>query len=185
MNRAHCATGVYGLGDFKMGDSSSMNITKELAAMERMSVDALRGKYAAVFGEPTNARHKRWLVRRIAWRLQALDEGDLSERARRRAAELATDAELRMTTPRASHGPLPGETQTVTMPTATDHRLPASGTVIVRPYKGRTLQVLVRTDGFEFEGEIYRSLSAVAKAITGSHCNGYLFFRLSGRGRAQ
>ena len=39
------------------------------------------------------------------------------------------------------------------------------------------LQVLVRTDGFEFEGVPYRSLSAVAKAITGSHCNGFLFFR--------
>jgi hypothetical protein len=40
------------------------------------------------------------------------------------------------------------------------------------------LQVKVLTKGFEYDGALYRSLSAVAKAITGSHCNGYLFFRL-------
>ena len=39
--------------------------------------------------------------------------------------------------------------------------------------------------GFEFEGEAYKSLSAVAKKITGSHCNGYLFFRLTGKGGAR
>ena len=56
----------------------------ELAALTHMGVSALRGKYAEVFGEPTRTGNKTWLVRRIAWRLQALAEGDLSERARRR-----------------------------------------------------------------------------------------------------
>src|SRR5262249_24457228 len=46
-------------------------------------------------------------------------------------------------------------------------------------YKGRTLQVQILTEGFAFEGRIYPSLSAVAKPATGSHCNGYLFFRSS------
>ena len=59
------------------------------------------------------------------------------------------------------------------------HRLPPPGTVLVRPYKGQTLQVHVLNKGFAYEGETYRSLSAVAKAITGSHCNGYLFFKLT------
>lgn len=70
-----------------------MNIGKEVAAMRRMTVNELRAKYVDVFGEATNARHKEWLVRRIAWRIQALAEGDLSERARQRAAELADDSD--------------------------------------------------------------------------------------------
>lgn len=49
---------------------------------------------------------------------------------------------------------------------------------IEREYKGQTIRVLVIADGFEYEGERYRSLSAIAKAITGSHINGFLFFRL-------
>ena len=57
-------------------------------------------------------------------------------------------------------------------------RMPPPGTIITREYKGQTLQVKVLPQGFEFEGEVYKSLSAVAKAITGQHCNGYHFFRL-------
>ena len=63
----------------------TLNVGKELAALQRMTVDELRARYAEVFGEPTNGRHKDWLIKRIAWRMQALAEGDLSERARRRA----------------------------------------------------------------------------------------------------
>jgi hypothetical protein len=49
-----------------------LNVGKEVAAMKRMTVNELRAKYADAFGEGTNARHKEWLVRRIAWRMQAL-----------------------------------------------------------------------------------------------------------------
>ena len=49
-----------------------------------------------------------------------------------------------------------------------DDRLPPPGTILARPYKGRTLQVQVLTEGFAFEGNVYPSLSAVAKAATGS-----------------
>ena len=56
-----------------------LNIAKEVAAMERMTVDGLRAKYAEVFGEPTNGRHKDWLVKRIIWRMQANAEGDKTQ----------------------------------------------------------------------------------------------------------
>jgi DUF2924 family protein len=65
----------------------------------------LRARYAEVFGEPTNARHKQWLVKRIIWRLQSLAEGDLTERARRRASELANDADLRRKAPKSPAPP--------------------------------------------------------------------------------
>lgn len=161
-----------------------MNVGKEVAALRRMTVNELRAKYADVFGEATNARHKEWLVRRIAWRMQALAEGDLSERARQRAAELANDADLRTTAPRPpKQAPAPaGGTRVKILRQALDGRLPMTGQEIVREYKGQTLLVRVLADGFEFEGEVYKSLSAVAKAITGQHCNGYLFFRLRDQG---
>ena len=63
-----------------------------------------------------------------------------------------------------------------------DDRLPPPGTVLTRKYKGEVLHVKVRPDGFEYEGAVYTSLSAVARRITGSHCNGYLFFRLDRKG---
>jgi hypothetical protein len=161
-----------------------LNIGKELAALQRMTVRELRERYAEVFGEQTPAHNKAWLVKRIAWRIQALAEGDLSERARRRAAELANDANLRMNPPAAKPVTATAKTMTRTrsLRFQPDDRLPPPGTVITRRYKGEVLQVKVLPQGFEYEGEVYGSLSAVARAITGSHCNGYLFFRLGEKG---
>jgi hypothetical protein len=162
-----------------------LNIAKEVAALKRMTVKELRAKYSEVFGEETPGNNKPWLIKRIAWRLQALAEGDLSERARQRAAELANDADLRMTPPRTI--PLavaaPERTKIATLRVKADQRLPMPGSILTRVYKGETLQVHVLADGFEFEGQRYKSLSAVAKAVTGSHCNGFLFFRSALNGK--
>src|SRR6266850_6936349 len=161
-----------------------VNVAKEVAALEAMSVGDLRAKYAWVFGEGTRVGNNAWLVKRIVWRLQALAEGDLSERARRRAAELAQDADLRLTPPRP--GTAAAQRSTVdpppTPPRPPDPRLPPVGTVLTRVYKGRTLHVTILSHGFECDGTVYASLSATAKAVTGSHCNGFLFFGLPGRG---
>jgi hypothetical protein len=162
------------------------NVGHEVAALQRLTVKELQAKYAELFGEQTPTKNKPWLVKRVAWRIQALAEGDLSERARRRAAELANDADLRTTLPRVQADPAPAErTQTATLRFKPDDRLPLPGTVITRPYKGTTLQVKVLPQGFECDGRVYQSLSAVAKAITGSHCNGYLFFRLNDKGASR
>jgi hypothetical protein len=160
-----------------------LNVHKEVAAMQRLGAKQLRGRYAEVFGETTTANNKTWLIRRIAWRLQALAEGDLTERARRRAEELGNDADLRMNPPRpkVADALRAMATATANVPPR-DRRLPPVGSVLVRQYRGQTLQVRVLADGFEFEGAAYPSLSAVAKAITGSHCNGYLFFQITGKG---
>jgi hypothetical protein len=158
-----------------------LDIAKEVAALKRMTVKDLRGRYAKAFGEETHANNKPWLVKRIAWRLQALAEGNLSERARRRAAELANDADLRLSPPKPRPAPN-GRIETTTIRLSKDNRLPPPGTIITRDYKGEKLQVSVLPKGFEFDGQVYKSLSAVAKAITGSHTNGYLFFRLGNGG---
>jgi hypothetical protein len=158
-----------------------LNIANEVATLQRLSIGQLQQRFAEVFGEATHAGNKIWLVKRIAWRMQALAEGDLSERARRRAEELARDADLRLNPPRnksIAPPPMP-EAVAAPMPAAVDARLPPPGTILTRPYKGQLVQVQVLTAGFAYAGSVYPSLSAVAKAVTGSHCNGFLFFRNS------
>jgi hypothetical protein len=155
----------------------NLNIAIEVAALQRMPLDDLRAKYGAVFGEATRNSNRVWLVKRIAWRLQALAEGDLSQRARQRAAQIANDADLRLTPP--------GPPRPVSPTSAPGRRLPMAGAVLTRVYKGATLQVKVLAKGFEFEDKIYSSLSAVAKAISGSHCNGFHFFRIAKEGTSR
>ena len=156
----------------------TLNVAKELAAMERMTIDQLRARYAEVFGEPTRSRHKEYLIKRIIWRLQANAEGGLSERAMRRAAELANIADLRVTAPQKSPEP---RTTTVAVGMRTNREL-MPGTSLTRLYKGRTVSVLVTPDGFVHEGDRYKSLTAVAKAVTGKHWNGFHFFGLRDSG---
>jgi hypothetical protein len=161
---------------------TTLDITNELAALSRMSVGQLHDRYAEVFGEAARSRHRQYLVRRIAWRVQANAEGGLSDRALRRAEELANDADVRVTPPSGALArparTTPPRPDVVAVPPGYDPRLPRPGTAIVRDYKGRRLLVTVLPDGFEYDGERYRSLSAIAKAVTGSHMNGFRFFGL-------
>ena len=159
-----------------------MNIKAELAAMERMTPKQLRERYHQVFGEPTKSGNRRFLIKRIAWRLQADAEGDVPERMRRiraKAMELARDSDLRTTAPRV---PATTDEDTTTVERsarfATTNE-PMPGTQLTRRYKGRTVVVTVLTDGYEHEGVKYKSLSAAAKAITGTHISGHAFFRLN------
>jgi hypothetical protein len=153
-----------------------LNIVNEVATLQRLTIGQLRQRFAELFGEATQASNRTWLIKRIAWRLQALAEGDLSERARRRAQELARDADLRLNPPRSKTTTAPPP-EPIRVPTPVDPRLPPPGTILTRPYKGQKLQVQVLHDGFAYAGHVYPSLSAVAKAITGTHTNGYHFFR--------
>jgi hypothetical protein len=156
-----------------------LDLEKELAVLEGMTAGQLGERYAEVFGEQTHSRHRAYLIRKIAWRLQTRAEGDLSERARKRAAELAKDAELRVMAPKpAVERPVSDVVKKT--PVTLDPRLPIPGSTLVRKYKGQACEVLVREDGFGYQGEFYPSLTAVARQITGTHCNGYRFFRLEG-----
>jgi hypothetical protein len=82
-----------------MAAAPAANIEMQVAALQGMTLADLRETYHEVFGEETRSRHKDFLRKRIAWRLQANEEGDLSERAKRRAAELANDADIRVRVP--------------------------------------------------------------------------------------
>src|SRR4051812_32249743 len=108
------------------------SIEQTIAALRRMTVTQLRDQYQDVFGESTNAGNKAFLFKRIAWRIQSLAEGMLSERARRRAAELARDADIRTTFPRPqkARGDATGQTVTLAAPIPAHDRLPIPGTML-------------------------------------------------------
>jgi hypothetical protein len=156
------------------------DISAEVAALGRMTVAQLRERYQQLHGEPTTSSNRDFLIKRLAWRIQSLAEGGLSERARRRAEELARDADLRTTVPKPPKASGEGTTVTLAAPMKANCHdlLPGPGTVLTRMYRGRRISVTVQRQGFEHDGQTYRSLSAIAKHVTGSHWNGHLFFGL-------
>jgi hypothetical protein len=151
-------------------------LQRELLALEDMKLGELVEKYREVFGKDTRTRNRPYLVRKIAWRLQELAEGGLSERAKARVAELAATAPLRHVAPRAK----PAEEEVTD---GRDPRMPKVGTVLHREHNGKDHAVTVHETDFEFRGKRYSSLSKIAKEITGTHWNGWLFFNLTTRKR--
>src|ERR1019366_531939 len=156
-------------------------VLREIENLRRLSVGGLREKYREVFGEDSRSHHKDFLFRRVAWRLQAVAEGGLSERARRRALEIANDADLRIRAPK-DFGPKDTAAARRTVVGAIDGRrdcrLPEPGTLLTREFKGQTFVVKVLADSFEYEERRYTSLSAIAAAISGTRWNGFSFFGL-------
>ena len=141
--------------------------------MRKLKTKALQARYRELFGEESRSSNRAHLFRRIAWRLQAKAEGDLSERARQRALELADDQHLRLRAPRSFWRSLETRPES-----ARDPRLPPAGTVLKRAYGERTIEVTVLATGFEYQGKQYRSLSLIAQRVTGTRWNGFQFFRL-------
>lgn len=162
----------------------SLNIKKEHAALDRMTIAELRDRYTELSGDTTASRNRIWLIRRILWRMQSREHGGLSQAAIDRARELAQGADLRVTAPKQKIATESGN-RTVTKHFAAKSRVPIPGSRITRRYKGRMIEVLVLREGFEFEGERYSSLSAIAKHITGSHWNGFRFFNLPSKGESR
>ena len=149
-------------------------IVAQIGKLKTLTVAQLREVYQEKFGQTSTSRNKQWLFKRIAWRIQELAEGGLSERAKKRAAELANDADLRLRPPKGT--PLEPKVQL-----KRDPRLPAVGTELKHEYEGKQHTGRVEEGGFAYKGKTYRSLSAIAKQMTGTQWNGFLFFGLISR----
>ena len=150
----------------------------EIETLRTMKTKALKARYRDLFGEDSRSSNHDHLFRRIAWRLQALAEGDLTERARQRATQLAQDADLRLRAPRRfwrKDGWI--GLDPVRCP-ARDRRLPPVGTIVKRVYRNHTIEVKILPAGFEYAGEQYPTLSLIAHRITGTRWNGFHFFGL-------
>jgi hypothetical protein len=155
----------------------SAPLWREIDGLRQQTVGQLKVKYRVVFGQESRSNHKQFLMRRIAWRLQANAEGGLSDRARLRAVALAEEADLRIRAPESFLKELanPGEHK------ACDPRLPVAGEWLHREFQGQTVSVEVLEKGFRFQEMVYKSLSAVARHVTGVQWNGFSFFGLVGR----
>jgi len=149
----------------------------EIAELQAMDVAHLAERYEAVFGKRPRVRHRAWLWKRIAWKLQEQRLGGLSKVAKARLEELIGEIELPpiedVVPPRPRH-PNQGPPKAL---------LP--GMVLTRLWRDREIRVRVLKDGFEWEGQVLASLSAVARAVTGTHWNGRLFFGLTKRGASR
>jgi len=151
-------------------------LNQHIDRLRHMTTAQLQLQYRELFGQASHSNHKNYLFRRVAWRLQALAEGGLSERARQYAREIATDADLRLCAPKQL-----GTEPAVRVARASrqrDPRVPPPGTQLVKRYKNETVTVTVLEDGFQYGERVYKSLSAIARQVTGTQWNGYLFFDL-------
>jgi hypothetical protein len=135
-------------------------VLAQLAALHRLSVNELKVKWESLFGAAAPNNSRSFLEVRIAARIQELTYGGLSRDTRRALDVLADEIEGKIDRKRM----------------AEDGRNPSPGTKLIREWDGAEHTVTVLADGYAWEGRKYRSLSAVAKAITGTNWNGFRFF---------
>ena len=142
-----------------------------LAALDQMTTPELVALYRELYGEPTRTRNFAYLRKRLGFRLQELEHGGLPASALKKIVELGDARPERWRIRLAEAAPPPAHPR--------DPRLPPVGTILRRIHNGVAHEVRVCADGFEHEGTRFKSLSAVAKHITGTPWNGFLFFRVA------
>ncbi len=155
-------------------------LNRHIDQLRHLTTAQLQLQYRELFGQPSHSNHKDYLFRRVAWRLQALAEGGLSERARQYAGEIATDADLRLCAPKKAIGSQPA-IRVASASRQLDPRVPPPGTQLIKRYKDETLTVTVLEHGYQCGERVYKSLSAIARQVTGTQWNGYAFFGLCSR----
>ena len=135
------------------------SVIKQIDQLNQMSMRELRKKWQDLFGTDSGRLGRAYLIRRLAYRIQELTYGGLSQEARRKLKQLAENPKKKKPT----------------KPEITNLQV---GTRLLREWHGEQYEVIVKEDGFLYDGKLYRSLSAVARAITGRHCGGRRFFGL-------
>lgn len=129
-----------------------MGLDEQVRALEALDLEGLRAQWRLRYGAPPKLRSVDLLARLLAWRIQADQLGELSPDTRKQLRAAAT-------------------------PKPADVRV-RPGARLVREWRGRRCEVAVEANGFVYEGRRYRSLSAIAREITGTRWNGPKFFGL-------
>ena len=141
------------------------NIVAQIAALKRADTPALKARWRELFGAEPPPYNRRFLESRLAYRLQELAYGGLSADTVARLVALAGEA---------ATGRAKGSKKALS-------DRPVSGTRLIREWKGVEHHVTVRDADFEYQGRPFKSLSAIARAITGTRWNGLVFFGLKGQ----
>ena len=136
-------------------------VLAQLAALKTATVPALKAKWRELFETEPPPYNRRFLESRLAYRIQELTYGGLSQEALERLDAIADELEGK--TPKRK--------------SALQDR-PIAGTRLLREYQGVEHSVTVRHNDFEYQGRPYKSLSAIARHITGTNWNGLIFFGL-------
>lgn len=138
-------------------------VLAQVAALKTAPIGALKQKWRDVFESEPPPYNRRFLEHRLAYRIQELAYGGLKPETLRRLRELAETLDGGKVDLRRRRA---------------DHDRPIAGTRLIREYQGIEHCVTVRDEGFEYQGRPYKSLSAIARAITGTQWNGRVFFGL-------
>jgi Protein of unknown function (DUF2924) len=141
-------------------------VLAQIAGLKAKSIAELRDMWRELFDKEPPVLGRRYLEDRLAYRIQELHFGGLSDRARRKLDALVEQLE-----PKAARRRDPGR--------------PIAGTQLRRQWQGTEHVVTVREHDFEYNGRPYKSLSAIAREIAGSRWNGWLFFGLRRTGTAR
>ncbi len=150
---------------------ATKSIAEEIAELRQLPVRDLVIRYEAAFGKPPRVKHREHLWRKVAWKIQEQRFGGLSGAARKKLDELIAEIDI----------PLVAENAEQKKPVHRINGEPQVGTTLVRIWRGREILATRTEEGWECDGVVHRSLTAVAKAVTGTHWNGKLFFGLTKR----
>lgn len=150
-------------------------VLNQILALKEMKIEELLSKYKEIFkGQKPGAVNAEYLRKQIAYRLQELAYGGLSNEAKTRLEQLITVYDpINNRLLRKVKNPNGSKAEA-----NRDRRLPIPGSMITKIYKGNPIKVKVLEKGFEYEDKHYRTLSQVANVVTGNHWNGFLFFNL-------
>ena len=151
------------------------DMVAEIAKLRAMDVPALVAKYTELFGKPPRVRNREALWKRVSWKLQEQRSGGLSTTAKTKLEALIAEIDLPLDDNQRSVSGVLAPTR------AGKSGTPAVGTTITREWHGRQVCLTVVDGGFEVDGTVHKSLSAAAKALTGAHWNGKLFWGLTAR----
>ena len=159
-----------------MGNSTDI-IRQELIALRDMTVTELQKRYEEVFGKSTRVTSRHFLWKRVGYRLQEIAENvpPVSPAQLEREQQLVGMARIRWRDKPSRKG-----RKAVARGTR-DPRLPPVGSVLRRIHNRAEHTVMVLPDGFEYQGQVYPSLTKVATLIAGTHWSGFAFFNLNGR----
>jgi hypothetical protein len=141
----------------------TVSVTAQLAALTTTPTPALKAKWRELFGTEPPPYNRRFLESRLAYRIQELIFGGLKPQSVARLKELGKQFDG-------------GDRASIRKRAVSDR--PITGTRLIRNYQGIEHCVTVRRDDFEYQGRPYKSLSAIARAITGTRWNGLVFFGL-------
>ena len=151
-----------------MQKQDNAQVLARLAALKDMTVRELKSEWQALMGSAAPNNSRSFLQQRLAYRIQELTWGGLTKPVRQLLDALADEVEGKK----------------VRNSVISDPRNPVIGTRLVREWDGAEHVITVLKDGFDWQGRRYKSLSAVARDITGTQWNGYRFFGLRENKRA-